>query len=489
MKGIVPLLAGAIVLIALIAATGFLKPGSFGLEEAVWCNVLEYQTCYMAKSFTGTINVIQPSLFLSREKDFTCGYDECRLTVILSQASGTTLTVNNVQISIPYTMKYSDLLEATFGEAQITYDAYNRRLDWCGASPCTNGIQVAGSDKCTFITDKSIYGQTGQLLRSPTAAGQSYTVATGSSIQLPGGQQFICGTKFNQCTTDTDCVAGHTFTYNGLGAEVSAGSLQIYGCILGGTAPTTEQKDVTQQEKNSITSASFNYGNRCQIKTTQTVQCTPGTTACGSNAVCDVKSFTCQQTGTVKCAQDRDCGFGTVYDQPTKSYYNYVCRNPNTLTSFCDRNLIKTVACAYNSECPVNSYCGTDNTCKQTTNPKSTCLTACCVGDVRYFDKPAPVGNVCCPGGTDYAITLQQCSAKPPVETDIFKLIGRFIAALIIAGIILIILILIGNFFPPLRIITMSLMNPAGFIIGTLIIGLMLFLFAGGLAASLVGIT
>ena len=36
----------------------------------------------------------------------------------------------------------------------------NRRLLWCGSSPCsdTSAGNLVPSDRCTFITDKSIYG-------------------------------------------------------------------------------------------------------------------------------------------------------------------------------------------------------------------------------------------------------------------------------------------------------------------------------------------
>ena len=140
---------------------------------------------------------------------------------------------------------------------------------------------------------------------------------------------------------------------------------------------------------------------------TQPVQCIPGSSTCGANAVCDVSTFTCKQTGQVQCTQDRDCGIGETYDQNTKTYYNFAC-----VANQCQRRATRTVQCAYNSECPQNWYCDIGGTCKELTQPKQSCPSACCVGDPRYFDRPAPAGNVCCPGGQSFAPTLNQCQAQ-----------------------------------------------------------------------------
>jgi len=437
-----------------IAAIGFLAQGKFqggqlfatyGLEEAVFCNVYEFQSCGLQKQ--GSIQAELTQYLFQSPKTLTCGYDKCIITNIISKdpsyADVKFNGGNAFSLSVPYTLNFGDNLALGSGVSMIlNYDYYNRRLAWCGGSACdaaVTGITVIGSDKCTFTTDKSIYDKYGLVTRQPGVSSQSYTVPVGESIQIFNGQQFICGTKFNQCASDADCTAGHTYLYNGLGAEASAGTLQVYGCVSGGTAPTQEQKDVLAAEKSGVTSTSFNYGNRCQVKNTVSVQCIPGTASCGANAVCDISTFTCKAAGEVKCNQDRDCGAGEVYDQATKSYYGFACRNPGSLASYCDRNLLRKVDCKYNTECPASFYCDVGGICKQSVNPPQACPNACCEGDVRYFDKPAPPGQVCCPGGQSFASTLQACTASPPPPPGALGIFEMIVIVLLLLGGILIV--------------------------------------------------
>src|SRR2546426_9356398 len=50
----------------------------------------------------------------------------------------------------------------------------------------------------------------------------------------------------------------------------------------------------------------------------------------------------------------------------------------------CQRQVTRSVQCRYATECPQNYYCDNDGTCKQTTQPKQSCPSACCDGDPRY---------------------------------------------------------------------------------------------------------
>lgn len=389
MKGIseLPLIALIIVSISIgyLLLTGTVQlPLAAGLEEAVFCNLYEFQSCVLQKSATVT-----------NTGSYICRADECRITCV---TSGTTIIRTN--------QSYNILCSGSY-----TVELWNRQLLWTGSSGSTIGVPVAGSDRCTYVTDKSIYDPNGNLIRSPTQAEQSYTVPEGQAQIIVRNEQFICGTKFNQCTQNTDCTAGHTFTYRDvptgqlLGAEASAGQLQIYGCVQTSQQPTQSQKDILPSESQSPTQ--FNYGNRCQATRTQIVQCIPGQISCGANSVCDVNTFTCKATGEVQCAQDRDCGIGETYDLATKSYYKFAC-----VASQCQRQLVRTVECAFASECPVNWYCDIDGTCKESTQPKQACPSACCESDARYFDRPPPPENVCCPGGESFAPSLDQCQPQ-----------------------------------------------------------------------------
>jgi hypothetical protein len=334
-----------------------------------------------------------------------------------------------LRVRLPLTLNLNDVLRSEGGKFTVLYDSYNRRLAWCGSAACdaaVTGITVQGADRCTYVTDKTIYDKSGRVTSQPVEGGQSYTVPIGESLLIANGQRFICGTKFNECSVDQDCAAGHTFTYNGLGAEASAGQLQIYGCVSTGSAPTAADTDFLKGIESEPANTQFNYGNRCQVIRTQGVQCIPGSTSCGSNAVCDVSTFTCRQTSQVQCTQDRDCGAGEVYDQETKSYYKFAC-----VVGACQRQVTRSVECRYNSECPINWFCDADGTCKESTQPKQACPSTCCDGDPRYFDKPAPPGNVCCPGGQSYAPTLDQCSGGPPPPSGVDVPLDLILAALV----------------------------------------------------------
>lgn len=460
-KGAVSLL----VILAVVVAGAFVLKQEGGLFaagfEPVFCNLYEFQSCGLQRqgSAAGFVNV---GLFGSNRQNFVCQSDKCVITNWISGCK-TFLRVNEGQFfdfANQFEMRSNDTLSTNSCRGDFSYDIYNRRLVWCGSAACdaaVTGVSVIGSDKCTFVTNDAIYNQQGALTRGPTPSEQSYTVPEGNAYLVVRNERFICGQKAAECSIDSDCATGHTFIYtdaqgNKFGAEASAGSLQLYGCVKT-PAPTQDQFNIFPQESQS--NNQFNYGARCTTIKTQTVSCIPGSATCGSNAVCDVNTFTCKSSGEVSCSQDRDCGVGEVYDQQTKSFYQFVCRNPGTILSRCDRQFLRQVECRSSTECPANWYCDSDFRCKESTQPKQQAPGLCSVGDPRYFDKPPPPGNVCCPGGQKIAPTLAQCEQTSECSLldlgcqfgklfkglgDIFKGLGEFIliVLLIIFGIVVV---------------------------------------------------
>lgn len=420
--------AAIVLVVALFAgviyATGAIKFQAYGLEEAVFCQDYEFVCAGLHQSGTTQNSV------LAKGNVYTCESDECYIYDI----SGGTLVYGEWLISIspfnatcgvgwlgdaycnpsttrnvnnPFTLKIGEKFVG--GTNNVVYSSIRKdvRLVWCGDAACdagVTGIDVHGSTKNTFVTDKRIYDPSGNVLRQPSAAGISYTVPSTSCVLSPKSQ-FICGTKFSQCTKDSDCAAGHTYLVDGKGAEARTGILDIYGCKILGQAPTTEQTDVLPKD-NTPSSTTYNYGNQCGVIDSRQVQCTSDV-MCGSNAFCDTKTFTCVAQEVKECTADWNCGTQNVYDQPTKQI-----RKPFCSLGKCSYQVVKTVQCFYNSECATGWFCDTDYTCKEAIQPKQSCPYECCVGDPRYFDRPAPTGKVCCPSGK-VADTQTACAGQP----------------------------------------------------------------------------
>jgi len=432
MKGVFPIWLIVVVLIGagMIYGGGNLF-STTSLSDAVWCNDYEFVCSGM-----GTTSSVTGSV-LNYGNQYICQSDECQITITQNAgssyfiapatASCSTNILGAVTCSPQITYSGADYRVGTFtmrlnehfyATAQMTYNAIRKdaNLKYCGDAACdasVTGISVLGANKNTFITDKRIYDPSGTVVREPLASGISYTVPVSSCILSPKSQQVLCGSKYSQCSADSDCAAGHTYLINGKGAEASTGFLSIYGCKDYGSAPSFSLIDVLPSES----TPNITYGKRCEVISQQQVQCTSNT-MCGSNAVCDTgKTWTCIQSNLKQCSSDWECGTQNVYDQPSKQI-----RKPTCSSGTCGYSVVKTVQCYYNTECSAGWYCDTDYTCKEQTNPKQACPNECCVNDARYFDRLPPTGQVCCPSGR-VADDLAACSGEPSSGLGWFEMI------------------------------------------------------------------
>jgi len=279
----------------------------------------------------------------------------------------------------------------------ISIDTYKSRLDYCGRAGCTTGVPVLGADKCTFQTDKSIYGTAGQIIKTPSASSTSYTVPkTTCVLAYQSGDRHICGNKEEQCAVDTDC-SGHTYGNK----ECSARNLQTYGC-----KKYTDPNSATSYDTGWTLGSDLSYtASRCEITSTQQVQCC-GDTDCGSNAFCDHTTFTCKQQ--VQCTQNSDCGVSQTCDWTTNQLKTPVCQSGQ-----CSYNT-QAVGCCLDTNCPQGYFCAADRTCKESSVPKQACPFACCSQSSSYFDKPCVSGETCCGDNT----CKQDCGAIPPVVDE-----------------------------------------------------------------------
>jgi len=334
--------------------------------------------------------------------------------------------------------------------ADIRVTVFVEKLMWCGDSPCgsdVNGIigtPVQGADGCKFIINDAIYDENGNLIKKPKE-GEDYAITVPTGIcYLYKASRHICGQTCDECQTDDDCIAGHTYKYqlNGkwYGAECHTGRLYLYGCVDYGKKPDEDDLTIMPWEDAYI---QFNFGHKCDVVREIPVQCCPGTATCGPNAYCDPYTFTCKQTA--ECRTDQDCGGVreecTYIDGKPTLVKAGVCENGRCVTKTVGR-----VECCYDKDCPYGYYCSEDHTCKQSAIIKKPCPYECCEHDPYYYDKPCPQGYYC---------VNHRCVTQPPPPEcewwDIPCWIGKFISwitttvksALMLVGLVAIIVVVV----------------------------------------------
>ncbi len=275
----------------------------------------------------------------------------------------------------------------------ISYTKVGEQLMYCGGSPCPSdakgitGLSILTSAGCSYVTDKSIYDTSEKLIKSSETS-VSTTIPSGQCYLVENpSKRSICGNIEEECKTDADCPQQ---------TICSSLTLQKYGCVESNVQVCSEYNLIGD---NKVCKQYVNQ-KRCELKTGSRVQCCPGTSDCGSTAACDAITNTCKATGEVSCKQDIDCGRFERYDQEKKSIVKPVCLNPGTTTSSCSFNVVKSVECYYDTECPINYSCDADYKCKQTVVTKQQCPNECCVNKEGYYDKPAPTDKYCCSDGT-----------------------------------------------------------------------------------------
>ena len=276
---------------------------------------------------------------------------------------------------------------------------YATKLFDCGKAACTySGIPKTTSG-CVWVTNERIYDSNGNVVGNPVA-GQDfqYTVPKGVCYLYPTNR-YVCGDSCESCSADSDCAVGHSFVYNGKGAECVASQLQLYGCRKG-TEICLEQDKLPFITKCSDT---MSTPSRCDLIESRPVECCPQTSSCGPNAFCDPITFTCKNTA--QCTYDWECGQATACDFSTKTLKKPVCQ-----AGQCASQVLQTVECCYDVNCPTGYFCDSDYKCKQQVCQKSTCPFECCErentggpNNCGYFDKPCPEGQSCvdhkCSGG------------------------------------------------------------------------------------------
>ena len=349
---------------------------------------------------------------------------------------------------------------------QITYNDYRLNLAWCGTGACdagTTGRSVLGASGCSFVTNNDIYGPSGNLVK-PAVEGQDF------QITVPQGQCYLsqsgrhaCGDTCESCSSDSDCLTGHTLNYGGKGAECATGQLQVYGCKKYGTQPNDNDLTVLPWESKTVT---YNFGSRCDVIQTMPIQCCPSSDSCGLNAVCDKATFTCKSSGTVGCTADWQCGTaqGCTYEGSNKVIKGKACQSGK-----CVDTTLKTVNCCYDTDCPSGWHCDSTYTCKQSVIESLPCPWDCCIALAGFKDKPCALGLLCCGDHTCKADckslpsqqicnyngiceqTLGENKANcPDCKFDILEWLKIFLGGLIVSGIICILLVYVLPIFVPM---------------------------------------
>ena len=375
-------------------------------------------------------------------------------------------------------------------KAYVDYKVYTKKLIECGTAGCTQGrtIKTGG---CEFYGNEVAWDENGNLVSgTDTINGVLYTVPLGECwTYLPESGRHVIGNTCEECASDSDCAKMYdlTYTYDGktYGAVCSAGKLQLYGCKA--TLRTCLEKTVINGVEKCL---EWGYKKRCDVVHTIDVQCCPGTDSCGPNAVCDPKTFTCKETA--KCTFDYDCGTGVMCDHSTKTLKKPVCSNGQ-----CTYQEIQKVDCCYDSDCPTGYFCSADYKCLEKPDTKTTCPYQCCQNEKYYFDRPCPTGQLCC---ADHVCRSScddsqfKCNFNGKCEPEIGENSSNcrdchgipwwkyFIGSFIIAGIIELILVLVGFFIPTVGAIVKPLYNYKTALIVWITLSVLIMLFFSGIA-------
>lgn len=304
-----------------------------------------------------------------------------------------------------------DILYSKLSFSNVRIQKYKRALKWCGDSGCGSdvdgnilGIDVFGATECAFVTNNDIYDSNGKLVRDAQQGKDFQVTVPEGNCYLSAKTRHVCGDTCEYCDIDDDCKIGHTYVYNGKGAECQTGQLQLYGCRKYGTEPT--DTNVLPWEKGEY----YTYGRRCEVIQMIPVQCCPYSGSCGTNAVCDPTTFTCKETA--QCRYDWECGQQQGCDREKKEIFGWKCESGK-----CVKKTTASVECCVNQDCPYNYYCDTDYKCKESVKPKQECPYECCKEDPRFYDKSCPTDKtVCCANGV-CAVSEEACFGQPPKDT------------------------------------------------------------------------
>jgi len=280
---------------------------------------------------------------------------------------------------------------------QASYKRNFIRLGWCGKSACPAGGtgRTINDRSCSFPSDSPVLGsiswndqvspQPNQFCFPfigcvPNPMAGYYTVPPKECYIAKAGRH-ICGYTNESCSSNSECVSGHSFEYNGMGAECHTGMLQLYGC-------QTDECLVQGPGEECL----FGRQGFCTTTETIPVQCCPGAGSCGIGSTCDPNTFTCVQSETVECNDNFDCsGWQTRCDPNTLELGGNKCVNNK-----CAWVASKNVECCYSFNCPVGQTCS-NNECIVPAEEFLPCPFECCEDEPGYFDRSPPTGMVCCP--------------------------------------------------------------------------------------------
>lgn len=311
-----------------------------------------------------------------------------------------------------------------------TWKTYSQRLDDCGRAGCTQGVPVLGAQGCSFVTDKSVYDSTGALKKMPASGSVATTVPYGVCyLYTTYSLRRVCGSTGEQCTANSDCTSKYpyTYAYNGqtYGATCQSGTLQLYGCHQ--EAGCLEYDVIFGQQK-CVNPSTKSY---CAQITGIQVQCCPGSDICGSNSVCDPKTFTCSQTA--QCTNDYDCGTMITCDRAAKTL-----KQPKCILGQCQQTTLQSVGCCYDTDCASGYYCSSDRQCVQKIDTKTDCPFSCCKNEANYFDKNCAGDTPVCCGDHTCSASAGSCGT-PPIPPSlpwdiIFGALAASVAFFVVGG-------------------------------------------------------
>lgn len=331
------------------------------------------------------------------------------------------------QLSITCTSAW--LIATGYSHLNFYYTGKRLRLAYCSSGPTAtscdagvSGVEIP-TDGCHYnvgdvagATNPAILNQQGQQI-----ATQSYIVSQGSNIWIPNpAKQYVCGTKTDQCSADSDCYYQHAFSWplgSGLGnAEIVGTSVNVYGCTATGPEKCTKWSGTVEGTGTCLQPERVNW---CAIKQSNvyTCECNPLTSTCGANAFCDPADCRCKSTGTVACNSERDpvCGTQVFCDRVTKTMREPYCSNPGTTSSACNFRTLSNVQCCVAADCGTGYYCDADHQCQAQQQACQECPWGCCEGACVIPGNPyfpnVPVGKHCCPDHTNYwTVSETECN-------------------------------------------------------------------------------
>lgn len=279
----------------------------------------------------------------------------------------------------------------------ISTKNYIYRLFDCGLSPC-GGTGNVISPNCNWVGNRdTVYDQNGNLIKSDYTG--LYTVPKDRCFLTSSyANRRICGSLEEKCSVNLDCASQYPYKYGDYGATCSQNMLTLYGCVSGAKQECIyiDDKNGNGIQDNGETCLEYTGISYCSVVAGQQkpVECCPDSTyACGANAVCDPKTFTCQTTRD--CDYDWQCeSAGTSCDYVTKKLNAWGCLS----TGKCGIKSSEDVQCCFDTNCPTGYFCDTDYKCKQRVNPLPECDKQCCEKDGQHIDKPCAAGLKCLNG-------------------------------------------------------------------------------------------